>query len=140
MSKILRCTISRSATIRGHAPPVIRVRNVHRERVDNPSLLGRALLDQRCTAFAPSFMKSGHVETCWSFISRNDGSPSKLCWTATRHPGNYLCRAEHIDKNGNVVAYIAKTGCAWSKDGGLDKRQRPTGGGGVDVFLHLSNS
>ena len=70
MSKILRSTIPRSATIRGHAPAVIRVRNVHRERVDNPSLLGRALLDQRCTAFAPSFMKSGHVETRWSFISR----------------------------------------------------------------------
>lgn len=129
--------ISRSATICGHAPPVIRVRNVHGERVDNLSLLGRALLDQRCTAFAPSSTKSRHADTCWPFISRNDGSPSKLCWTATRHPGNHLCRAKRIDKNGNVVAYITKTGCAWSKDGGLDKRQRPTEGGSVDVFLSL---
>lgn len=139
LNKILRRTISHYATIRGHAPPVIRVRNVHRERVDNLSLLGRALLDQRCTAFAPSSTKSGHVETCWSFISRNDGFPSKLCWTATRHPGNYLCRVRRIDKNknGNVVAYIAKTGCAWSKVGRLDKRQRPTEGGSVDVCLSL---
>lgn len=49
----------------------------------------------------------------------------------------YLGRAKRIDKNGNVVAYIAKTGCAWSKDGRLDKRQRPTEGGSVDVCLSL---
>lgn len=49
----------------------------------------------------------------------------------------YLGRAKRIDKNGNVVAYIAKTGRAWSKDGRLDKRQRPTEGGSVDVCLSV---
>ena len=76
----------------------------------------------------------------WKPVGRSLAATTDLppsCVGQTRRPANYLCRANRIDKNGNVVANIAKTGRAWSKDGRLDKRQRPTEGGSVDVFLSL---
>lgn len=46
----------------------------------------------------------------------------KLPWIKTNRPGIYSCLVWWIDEWGNLHIII-KVGCAWSEDGGLQKRR-----------------
>jgi hypothetical protein len=48
---------------------------------------------------------------------------NKMTWIDTKDPGVYAALAIKRDNAGKIIKILLKVGCAWSDDGGLERRQ-----------------